>query len=240
MILETESVCKRFGGLQAVKNVSLQVEEGQIFGFIGPNGAGKTTFLNCISGTYTPEEGRVIFRGQDITRYTSDKICRAGMARTYQIVRSFPLMSALENVMVGGIFGADLSSEEAAVKAAEWLDYVEFPMDHGVIAQNLNTMQLKRLELARALASNSRLLLLDEVAAGLTPGELVEITALIRRIRDRGTTIIIVEHLMKLIMDVCDRIAVLYFGEKLAEGTPAEITSNEKVIKAYLGESYIL
>jgi len=240
MILETECVCKRFGGLQAVKDVSLQVEKGQIFGLIGPNGAGKTTFLNSIAGTYAPENGKVIFNGKDITGFKADKICHAGMARTYQIVRSFPQMTVLENVMVGGIFGGKLSSEAAAKKAAELLDFVEFPVGHDILAQNLNTIQLKRLEMARALATNCNLLLLDEVAAGLTPSELNDITVLIRKIRNMGITIIIVEHLMKLIMDVCDRIAVLYFGEKLADGSPKEITENEKVIKAYLGENYML
>ncbi|ATW27870.1 ABC transporter ATP-binding protein [Candidatus Formimonas warabiya] len=240
MILETEKVCKRFGGLQAVKEVSLQVEKGQIFGLIGPNGAGKTTFLNSIAGTYAPESGKVIFTGKDVTGYRADKICHAGMARTYQIVRSFPQMTVRENVMVGGIFGGKQSREKAARRAEELLDFVEFPLSHDLLAQNLNTIQLKRMEMARALATNCHLLLLDEVAAGLTPGELNDITALIRRIRDMGITIIIVEHLMKLIMDVCDRISVLYFGEKLAEGTPEEITENEKVIKAYLGENYLL
>lgn len=240
MILETEGVCKRFGGLQAVKDVSLQVEKGQIFGLIGPNGAGKTTFLNSIAGTYAPENGKVIFNGKDITGFKADKICHAGIARTYQIVRSFPQMTVLENVMVGGIFGGKLSSEDAAKKAAELLNFVEFPVGHDLRAQNLNTIQLKRLEMARALATDCTLLLLDEVAAGLTPGELNDITVLIRKIRNMGITIIIVEHLMKLIMDVCDRIAVLYFGEKLADDSPKEITENEKVIKAYLGENYLL
>lgn len=240
MILETNCVCKRFGGLQAVKDVSLQVEKGQIFGLIGPNGAGKTTFLNSIAGTYAPESGKVIFDGTDITGFRADKICHAGIARTYQIVRSFPQMTVLENVMVGGIFGGGLKREEAEKKAVELLKFVDFPVAHDVLAQNLNTIQLKRLEMARALATDCKMILLDEVAAGLTPGELTDITMLIRKIRDRGITIIIVEHLMKLIMDVCDRIAVLYFGEKLAEGTPKEIAENEKVIKAYLGENYML
>lgn len=240
MILETECVCKRFGGLQAVKNVSLQVQKGQIFGLIGPNGAGKTTFLNSIAGTYAPEQGKVVFNGKVITGLKADKICHAGIARTYQIVRSFPQMTVLENVMVGGIFGGKLSKEAAAKKGAELLDFVEFPVGHHLLGQNLNTIQLKRMEMARALATNCSLLLLDEVAAGLTPGELNDITVLIRKIRDMGITVIIVEHLMKLIMDVCDQIAVLYFGEKLADGSPEEIRENEKVIKAYLGENYLL
>lgn len=240
MILETKGVCKRFGGLQAVKDVTLQVNKGEVFGLIGPNGAGKTTFLNSIAGVYRPENGKVIFNGQDITGLSADKICHKGMARTFQIVHSFPQLSVLENVMVGSVFGKRKHGEKPAAKAAEMLDLVEFPLPYDKPAGNLNTIQLKRLELARALATNCELLLLDEVAAGLTPAEIVELTGLIRKIKAKGITIIMVEHLMKLIMDVCDRIAVLYFGEKIAEGTPQEIIQNEKVAEAYLGEKYIL
>ncbi len=241
VLLETQNACKRFGGLKAVNNVSIKVEQGQIYGLIGPNGAGKTTFLNIISGTYTPEEGKVFFNGKDVTGIKPFKVCHEGMARTYQIVRSFPNMTALENVLVGGIFGGKMSRHEARKKALEYLEFVGFPLSPDTFAYELNTMQLKRLEMARALSTNCKLLLLDEVAAGLTPGELNDITVLIRKMRDdMGITIIIVEHLMKLIMSVCDHIAVLYFGEKLAEGTPMEITEHEDVIKAYLGENYNL
>lgn len=240
MILETKDVCKRFGGLKAVNNVSLQVEEGQIYGLIGPNGAGKTTLLNTIAGVHPPEAGKIIFNGKDITGFRADKVCHTGMARTFQIVHSFPNMSVLENVMVGSVFGNRRPNEKPADKATEMLNFVEFPLSHDSLAGNLNTIQLKRLELARALATNCKLLLLDEVAAGLTPGELVDLTILIRKIRDNGTTIIMVEHLMKLIMDVCDKIAVLCFGEKIAEGTPQETIENEKVLEAYLGAKYVL
>ncbi len=240
MILETKDVCKRFGGLKAVNNVSLQVEEGQIYGLIGPNGAGKTTFLNTIAGVHPPESGKIFLNGKDITGFRADKVCHSGMARTFQIVHSFPNMSVLENVMVGSVFGNRRSHEKPADKATEMLNFVEFPLSHDSLAGNLNTIQLKRLELARALATNCKLLLLDEVAAGLTPGELVDLTVLIRKIRDNGTTIIMVEHLMKLIMDVCDKIAVLCFGEKIAEGTPQETIENERVLEAYLGTKYVL
>ncbi|MDA8228344.1 MAG: ABC transporter ATP-binding protein [Desulfitobacterium hafniense] len=240
MILETEGLSKRFGGLAAVKDVSIQVPKNNIYGLIGPNGAGKTTLLNCISGVYKPEVGRVVFNGKDIAGWRADKICHKGVARTFQIVNSFPQMTALENVMVGAIFGKRESTKKATQSASEWLGFVEFPLSFDTLAVNLNTIQLKRLELARALASNCKLLLLDEVAAGLTPGELVDLTSLIRKIRDMGITIIMVEHLMKLIMDVCDRIAVLHFGEKIAEGTPEEIVQNSKVTEAYLGENYLL
>lgn len=240
MILETKAVCKRFGGLKAVNNVSIQVEEGQIYGLIGPNGAGKTTLLNTIAGVHPPEAGKVIFNGQDITGFRADKICHTGMARTFQIVHSFQNMSVLENAMVGSIFGNRLPHEKPAEKASEMLNFVEFPLSYDTLAGNLNTIQLKRLELARALSTNCKLLLLDEVAAGLTPGELVDLTVLIRKVRDNGTTIIMVEHLMKLIMDVCDKIAVLCFGEKIAEGTTQEIIEDEKVLAAYLGAKYVL
>jgi len=235
VILETQGVCKYFEGLKAVEDVSLSIRKGQIFGLIGPNGAGKTTFQNCIAGTYPPTKGKVEFKGKDITGLKAHKCCHAGMGRTYQIVRSFPRMTVLENVMVGSIFGIRKEGEIPAKKAAEVLEFVNCPVPHDVLAQNLNTIQLKRLELARALASNCEFLLLDEVAAGLTPLELMDITELIRRIRDNGVTILIVEHLMKLIMNVCDQIAVLDFGKKIADGTPKEISADEVVARAYLG-----
>ena len=234
-------VCKHFGGLKAVNDISLQVEEGQIYGLIGPNGAGKTTFLNCVAGNYCPESGSIIFQGKEITGLRPDIICLVGIARTYQIVRFFPKMTILENVMVGAIFGGRYSATAARKKAAEILDFVGFPAahEHDILAENLNTIQLKQLEMARALATDCKLVLLDEVAAGLTPGELNNIAALIRKIRDNGTTIIIVEHLMKLIMSICDWIFVFNFGEKLTEGTPQEILQCDKVAKAYLGENYM-
>ncbi|MBF0528941.1 MAG: ABC transporter ATP-binding protein [Deltaproteobacteria bacterium] len=235
MILQTEGLCKYFGGLKAVEQVSLSIKAGQIFGLIGPNGAGKTTFQNCISGTYPPNQGVVKFKGRDITALKAHKCCHAGMARTYQIVRSFPQMTVLENAMVGAIFSGRLHKDKAATLAARKLDFVEFPVSHDTPACFLNTMQLKRLELARALASNCEFLLLDEVAAGLTPPELDDIIVLIRKIRDQGITILIVEHLMKLIMNVCDQIVVLNFGQKIADGTPKEISKDEAVAKAYLG-----
>ena len=240
VILEIHGLCKFFGGLKAVNDVSMSVREGQIFGLIGPNGAGKTTLQNCIAGTYAPTQGKVLFKGRDITGYKAHRCCRAGMARTYQIVRSFQQMTVLENVMVGAVFGGHCGGDNPRRKAAEMLEFVDFPMAHDVPAENLNTMQLKRLELARALACDCDFLLLDEVAAGLTPAELDDITKLILRIRDSGITILIVEHLMKLIMTVCDQIAVLNFGEKIADGTPAEITRDEAVTRAYLGADALL
>ena len=241
ILLETQGLCKYFGGLKANNDVSIQVEQGQIYGLIGPNGAGKTTFLDAISGVSQPTAGKVFFNGEDVTTAKSHEMCHKGMARTFQIVRSFQDMTVLENVIVGGIFGAGMSRAEAEKTALKYLDFVCFPHDPSVKASSLNTIQLKKVEMARALSSNPKMLLLDEVAAGLTPPELADIATLIKSIRDElGVTIIIIEHLMKLIMDVCDYISVLYFGELLASGTPEEIVKNEKVIKAYLGDNYML
>ncbi|MEL7563399.1 MAG: ABC transporter ATP-binding protein [Dehalobacterium sp.] len=238
MLLKTEGVEKRFGGLVAVKDVSITVNKGEIFGLIGPNGAGKTTFLNCISGFYTPEKGKIIFNNQDITGLSPTQLCHKGIARTFQIVRSFPKLSALDNVKVAVIFGGK-QHQDPEKRAERLMDFVSFPVSKDIIAENLNTMQLKRLELARALATNSELLLLDEVAAGLTPSELPDFINLIKRIRDSGVTIICIEHVMKFIMEVCDRIAVLNFGAKIADGTVEEIKNNPKVMEAYLGEEHV-
>jgi branched-chain amino acid transport system ATP-binding protein len=188
---------------------------------------------------YRPDGGHIIFDGHDMTGRKPHRLCHRGMARTYQIVRYFPQMTVLENVLVGSIFGASLHRADATKKAQEMLDFVEFPFAPDTPVSTLNTMQLKRLELARALSTNCKMLLLDEVAAGLTPGELNDITRLMFQMRDNmGITIVIVEHLMKLIMNISDRIAVLHFGEKLIEATPEEVVANESVQRAYLGANY--
>lgn len=238
MILNAEDVEKRFGGLVALKDVSLNVKEGEIFGLIGPNGAGKTTFLNCISGFYKPEKGKIYFKGEDLLKLSPHQICHKGIARTFQIVRSFPKLSALDNVRVSVVFGGTYQRNPEK-RAGELMDFVGFLMSKDILAKNLNTMQLKRLELARALGTNCKLLLLDEVASGLTTSELSDFIELIKRIRDCGITIICIEHVMKFIMGVCDRIAVLQFGKLIAEGTAEEIKSNPKVTEAYLGEEHL-
>lgn len=239
-IFETEHVVKNFGGLTAVDHVSLNVEEGEIFGLIGPNGAGKTTFLNCIAGVYKPTSGVVKFLGQDVTGSRADVMCRKGISRTFQISRPFPRLTALENVKVGAIFGAFHDhSIPAEKRAEEALDFVKFPLAKDTLADHLNAVQLKRLDLARAFACAPKLLLLDELAAGLTTGELEEIMDLIKKIRDRGITIIIVEHLMKVIRGICERIAVLDYGKKIAEGSTDEVMNNPLVIEAYLGSQKI-
>lgn len=240
-ILDAQDIVKRFGGLTAVNHVNMSVHEGEIVGLIGPNGAGKTTFLNSISGTFKPTSGRVKFLGKDLTGARPEVMCHTGMSRTFQISQPFPKLTALENVMVSGIFGnrGDHVPDPVAW-ARELLDYVEFPMPAETLAQNLNTVQLKRLDLARALASKPKLLLLDELAAGLATGELDELMNIIRRIRDSGVTILMVEHIMRVIMGLCDRIQVIQYGTPIANGSPEEVASDPVVIKAYLGEDYIL
>ncbi len=237
IILETKNVVKKFGGLVAVNNISMEVKQGEVFGIIGPNGAGKTTLLNLVSGLYKPEEGQVVFKGEEISALSPHQRCKKGIARTFQIVRSFPKMTALESVKVGLIFGSNTPQDDDE-KARELLDFVGFPLPVDTLAQNLNTIQLKYVELARALGTNCELLLLDEVAAGLTPSELVKFIELVKKIRDTGVTIVTVEHIMKFIMNICERIIVLNYGEMIAEGTPDEIVNNKLVLEAYLGKEH--
>jgi branched-chain amino acid transport system ATP-binding protein len=240
LILDTQDVTKRFGGLTAVNQVSMKVEEGRIYGLIGPNGAGKTTFLNSIAGTFPPTSGSVRFLGKPTSGMSADVMCRMGMARTFQIPRPFPKLTVLENVKVGALFGAaDPGTKSAEERAMEMLEFVEFSQPPNTPAENLNAVQLKRLDLARAMACQPKLLLLDELASGLTPGELETIMDLIRRIRDTGITIIAVEHIMRLIKGICDEVMVIQYGTPIALGTPDEVLGNSKVIEAYLGKEDI-
>ena len=237
-ILEGKGVTKYFGGLAAVLNVDFHVEQGEALGLIGPNGAGKTTLFNLISAALTPKSGTIRFKGQDITGLKPCKICRMGVARTFQMVKVFADMPALNNVVLGSYFGMSpgMSSTDAVREAIELLEFVGLSAVKATPAKDLTLANQKRLEVARALATNPELLLLDEMMAGLNPAELAQAMELVTRIRDKGITIIMIEHVMKAIMNVCERIMVLHHGEKIAEGTPQEIATSKTVIKVYLGE----
>lgn len=249
MVLEIKNVTKSFGGITALKNVSFTVEKGQIYGLIGPNGAGKTTMFNCITNIFEPTEGEIYFNGENITKLKSYKITEKGICRTYQNIRLFSQMTAIQNVMVGGhsrissgvfrsVFRTKSQKQEEKKlreRAEQLLELVGLGDIGDQFAENLAYGQQRRLEIARALASNPSLLLLDEPAAGMNETETDNLFDLIKKIQSMGITVLIIEHDMPLVMRLCDRITVLNFGEKLAEGTPIEIQNNEAVIEAYLG-----
>ncbi len=239
-LLQVQGIRKSFSGIIALKDVTFEVHEGEILGLVGPNGAGKSTLINVITGIYRPDSGRVLFKGREITGMPPHRICRLGITRTFQNVETFPELNALENVLVGALFGKrDGDRSEALARAEEVLRFVNFPQDKlEVKVRNLNVGELKKLQLARALATEPKLLLLDEVTTGLNPKESKDAVKMIKRIRDSGITILMVEHIMRIIMGVSDRIVVLNYGEKIAEGTPREVASDERVIESYLGEAY--
>ena len=237
-LLEGQGVTKYFGGLAAVFEVDFHVDPGEVFGLIGPNGAGKTTLFNLISAALTPKSGAIKFKGKNITGLKPHQICRMGVARTFQTVKIFANMSVLDNVALGALFGASarISSADAEKQATALLEFVGLSALKEAPAKDLTLANQKRLEVAGALATQPELLLLDEIMAGLNPAEVAQAMELVARIRDRGITIIMIEHVMKAIMSVCDRIMVLHHGQKIADGTPQEIANSKTVIKVYLGE----
>lgn len=237
--LEIENCTKRFSGLVALNEVSFSVQSGEIIGLIGPNGSGKTTLFNVISGIYEPEMGEVVFNGNNIESMKPYKISRLGIGRTFQIPRPFGNVTVLHNVLVGTIMYSK-ASKDARNKAIEILTFLGMQEKMGVVANTLTIGDRKKLEIAKALATNPKLILLDEVMGGLTLPEVDEILGLIRKINNNGTTIILIEHIMKAIMNISNRVVVLNYGVKIAEGTPEEIASDDTVIKAYLGEEYVL
>ena len=235
-LLEVRGVNKHFGGLLAVSDVSFTLNEGEILGLIGPNGAGKTTLFNVVNGVYKADIGTITFSGKDITGCSPDQVVHLGLARTHQIVRPLGAMSVLANVTVGACFGREYQSMRAArVTALEVLERVGLASRANALASSLTLAGKKRLEIARALAARPKLLLLDEVLAGLNPTEIALMIELIRKIRDSGVSVFMIEHVMQAIMNLSDRIVVLNLGRKIAEASPAEVVKNSDVVEAYLG-----
>lgn len=235
-LLQVEAVTKKFGGLTAVNEVSMYVSPGEVVGLIGANGAGKTTLFNMIAGAYHVTSGRILFEGREVQNLPSHKLAKIGIARTYQIVKPFSNLTMLENTMVGAL-QKHARVEDARKRAEEILELVEMGERKDVRGENLNLPELKRMEVARALATEPKILLLDEVMAGLNPTDSERVIRLIRKInKESGVTIIIIEHVMKAVMTLSDRVYVLNQGRLIAEGTPEEVTTHPEVIKSYLGE----
>jgi branched-chain amino acid transport system ATP-binding protein len=237
VILEGKGLTKNFRGLTALMEVDFTVEEGSITGLIGPNGAGKTTLFNVVAGVFPPSYGKTLLQGREITNLGPDRICHLGIARTYQLIRPFLGLSVLNNVLVGIYYGRSekVPKRKAMEEAQSILEFMGFAQKTHHRADQLNTGERKRLEIARALGIKPRVLLLDEVISGLNPTETLHIMEKIKTIRDRGTTVFMIEHVMKAVMGLSDKVVVLHHGEKIAEGTPQEVSAHPRVVEAYLG-----
>lgn len=238
-ILRVDKVTKNFDELMALHAVYVTLDKGEILGMIGPNGSGKTTLFNVISGIYAPASGEIWYKGQPITKKKPHVICRMGIARTFQIVQPFSQMTLLDNVLIGAMYGRSLSQSAARDKAEEILQFVGLKDKIYLTPIETTTEDRRRLELARALATEPEIILLDEIMAGLTPAEIGDALKLLRQINNKGITIFMVEHIMKAVMTISNRVIVLNYGEKIAEGTPQEMADNPEVIKAYLGDRYV-
>jgi len=236
-ILEIKDLTKHFGGLTAIHDMDLHIAKGDILGLIGPNGAGKSTLFNCVAGVFPPSAGDIRFKGESIAGKNPWDLCALGLARTFQIVKPFGSKTVLYNVMVGAFLRTG-STAKARDKAVEVLETLQLDHRKDQLAGNLTIADRKRLEIARALATDPELLLLDEVMAGLRPTEVDDMIAIIKGLRDRGVTVFVIEHIMRAVMALSDRVVVIQFGEKIAEGKPEEVTKDENVIKAYLGSDY--
>ncbi len=239
MILSAENLTKSFGGLAAVKDVSFEIQEGEILGLIGPNGAGKTTLFNLLSGAFRADRGSVLFAGEPVGHLSAPHRCNHGLVRTFQVVKPFGNLTVLQNVMVGSFLRTP-DPGLAQVRALEVMELVGLAHRRDQVARSLTVSDRKRLEVARALATRPRLLLLDEVMAGLNPTELLQMLEILKRIRDQGVTLLVIEHIMAAILTISERILVLHHGEKIAEGAPKAVASDKRVIDAYLGEEYLL
>jgi branched-chain amino acid transport system permease protein len=239
VLLRVQGLQKSFKGVRALTGVDVDVRRGEILGLLGPNGSGKSTFINVVSGHYMPTAGKIVFEGRDLTGQPAHRIAASGIARTYQIPRPFAHLSVLDNVALATLFGGAVRDvAQARQQALRWLEFTGLQAKAGARPDDLNLHQRKFLELARALASRPRLVLLDEVLCGLTPGEIDDAVALIRRIRDQGATIVFVEHVMRAVMALTDRVVVFHHGELLAEGRAADVMQRPEVMTAYLGRAH--